>query len=339
MRVVILAHDHFPDRAKTALGVMRYSDYDIAGILDRENAGATANDFLDDLGEIPVVEDASEIESADALIIGISVMGGSFDSSWRDDVTTALQRGWDVISGLHTFLNEDEEFRELAEANGCDIWDVRNPPGGLGVSDGSAEDVDAEVILTVGTDCSIGKMTTTMELCRTAREIGYDATVIPTGQTGIIVEGWGNPIDRVVSDFAAGAVEEMIVEKGSEHDYLFVEGQGSVIHPSYSGVTCGLLHGSMPDKLVLCHESNRETVHGFPGMTLPSPDAFVELYESLCNPVQPAEVVAGALNTSRIDDDREASRALEEYETEIGGPATDPVRFSTQETVEQILEA
>lgn len=339
MRAVVLAHDHFPDRAKTALGVMRYSDYDIAGVLDRENAGATADDFLDDLGEIPVVEGASEIDSADVLIIGISVMGGNFDSSWRDDVTTALERGWDVVSGLHTFLNDDAEFRELAEENGCDIWDVRNPPDELGVSDGSAADVDAEVILTVGTDCSIGKMTSTMELCGTAREMGYDAAVIPTGQTGIIVEGWGTPIDRVVSDFVAGAVEEMIVEKGSEHDYLFVEGQGSIIHPSYSGVTCGILHGSMPDKLVLCHESNRKSVHGFSDTSLPSPGAFGELYESLCDPVRPAEVVAGALNTSRIEDDREARRTVEEYETEIGSPATDPVRFSTRETVRTILES
>ncbi len=339
MRAVVLAHDHFPDRAKTALGVMRYSDYDIAGVLDQENAGATANDFLDDLDEVPIVEDASEIESADVLIIGISVMGGNFDSSWRDDVTTALERGWDVISGLHTFLNEDAEFRALAEENDCDIRDVRKPPDDLGVSDGAAADVDAEVILTVGTDCSIGKMTSTMELCGTAREMGYDAAVIPTGQTGIIVEGWGNPIDRVVSDFVAGAVEEMIVEKGSEHDYLFVEGQGSISHPSYSGVTCGILHGSMPDKLVLCHESNREAVHGFPDTPLPSPGAFGELYESLCDPVQPAKVVAGALNTSQIEDDRKARRAVEEYEAEIGSPATDPVRFSTRETVRTILES
>ncbi len=154
------------------------------------------------------------------------------------------------------------------------------------------------MILTVGTDCSVGKMTTTMELARDARAAGHDAAVIPTGQTGIMIEGWGTPIDRVVSDFAAGAVEELILEKGDDHDYLFVEGQGSIVHPAYSAVTLGILHGSMADTLVLCHNAGQDAVHGYESVALPSMQTYIDLYESIAAPVADSRVVAGALNTA-----------------------------------------
>lgn len=248
MQIAILAHEKFPERAKTALGVLRYGTDDIVAVLDRDNAGARVSEFVPDVQDAPIVAGMDDLESddVDALLIGISPIGGEFDETWRGDVRTALEDGCDVVSGLHYFLSDDEEFARLAAANDCELRDVRKPSDDLGVADGVAGDVDAEIILTVGTDCSVGKMTTTMELARDAREAGYDAAVIPTGQTGIMIEGWGNPIDRVVADFAAGAVEEMIMEIGDEHDYLFVEGQGSIVHPAYSAVTCGILHGRWP---------------------------------------------------------------------------------------------
>ena len=339
MRVAILAHGKFPENAKTALGILRYADHDVVSILDRTTDGHRVSEFVSDVQDAPIVAGMNAIESddIDALVIGIAPIGGGFDESWREDVRTALESGCDVISGLHYFLAEDEEFARLAAENDCDIWDVRNPPEDLTVADGVADEVDAEVILTVGTDCSVGKMTTTMELARDARTAGHDAAVIPTGQTGIMIEGWGNPIDRVVSDFTAGAVEEMLIEKGDEHDYLFVEGQGSIVHPAYSAVTCGILHGAMPDSMVLCHTAGREAIHGYESFSLPDIDEYVDLYEDLAAPVHEGSVVAGALNTSGIDDEAAAREAVDAYAEELGQPATDVVRFDADEILDSIL--
>ncbi|PGF15267.1 hypothetical protein CP556_03400 [Natrinema sp. CBA1119] len=338
MRIAILAHEKFPDRAKTALGVLRYADHDIVAVLDRENGGRRVSDFVADVQDAPIVAGMADIESAavDALLIGIAPIGGGFDESWREDVRTALEDGCDVISGLHTFLADDEEFARLAAENDCEIRDVRKPPADLTVSQSVASEVDAEVILTVGTDCSVGKMTATMELARDARAAGHDAAVIPTGQTGIMIEGWGNPIDRVVSDFTAGAVEEMILEKGNDHDYLFVEGQGSIVHPAYSPVTLGILHGSMADSLVLCHEAGREEIHGYESFSLPSIPTYVDLYESVAQPVAESTVVAGALNTSALEGDDAAREAVAAYADALGAPASDVIRFGTDDLLEEL---
>ncbi|WP_323173118.1 DUF1611 domain-containing protein [Natrialba sp. PRR66] len=337
MRVAILAHEQFPDRAKTALGILRYADYDVAAVLDRETAGGQVNDYVPDVQDAPIVAGMDALaDDLDALIIGIAPIGGGLEDSWREDIRVALERGCDVISGLHHFLEDDDELSRLAAEHGGELRDVRKPPEDLTVSEGLAGEVDAEVILTVGTDCSVGKMTTTMELARDARAAGHDAAVIPTGQTGIMIEGWGNPIDRVVSDFTAGAVEEMIREKGDEHDYLFVEGQGSIVHPAYSAVTCGILHGSMPDELVLCHTAGKEVIHGYESFSLPSIQTYVDLYESLAAPVSDADVVAGALNTAGLEDDA-AAQAIDEFATELGAPATDVIREDTDDVLESLL--
>ena len=337
--VAILAHEQFPERAKTALGILRYANYDVAAVLDRNRPADRVNDLVPDVQDAPIVSGMSDLEpdAADALVIGIAPIGGGFDDSWREDVLTALERGWDVISGLHYFLEQDEEFRTLADEHGCELWDVRKPHDDLTVSRGIANEVDAEIILTVGTDCSVGKMTVSMELTRRAVDAGYDAAIIPTGQTGIMIEGWGNPVDRVISDFTAGSVEEMILEIGDDHDYLFVEGQGSIIHPAYSGVTCGILHGAMADKLILCHAAGREAVHGYESVPLPPISTYVDLYEDLAEPIHPATVCAGALNTFHVDDDEEARRAIEEFEGELAAPATDPIRFGAEHLLEVVL--
>ncbi|SIR32593.1 Uncharacterized conserved protein, NAD-dependent epimerase/dehydratase family [Haladaptatus litoreus] len=337
MQVAILAHEKFPGRAKTAVGILRYADYEVEAILDRDRPGERVSDHLPNVQDAPIVAGMDDVGDVDALIIGIAPIGGGFDDSWRDDVRTALSRGCDVISGLHYFLENDEEFARLAEENDCEIWDVRKPHDDLTVSQGIANEVDAEIVLTVGTDCSVGKMTVTLELLEAAEERGINAGFIPTGQTGIMIDGWGNPIDRVVSDFTAGAVEEMILERGDDYDYLFVEGQGSIVHPAYSAVTCGILHGSMADKLVLCHEAGKEVIHGYESFSLPSIEEYVSLYENLAKPVQEAEIVAGALNTSGIEDDESARDAVESYESELGRPANDLVRFDADAVLEAIL--
>jgi len=343
-RIVILAHEKFPDRAKTALGVMRYGDQDVRAVLDRDRAGDRVSDHVPDVADAPIVESFDEAYAAadgdvDALYIGIAPIGGGFDESWRGDVEAAIEAGCDVVSGLHYFLNEDDELVELAAESGVDLVDVREPDDDLTVATGASGDVDADVVCTVGTDCSVGKMTASLEIVAAARERGIDAAFVPTGQTGIMIAGWGNPIDRVVSDFTAGAVEDMLVEVGDDHDLLVVEGQGSIIHPAYSAVTCGILHGSMADGLVLCHAAGREAVHGYESFSLPSIEEYVDLYEGLAAPVREASVVAGALNTKDVADDGAAADAVADFGDALGTPAADPVRDGAEAIVDGIVDA
>ncbi len=336
-RVVVLAHGKFPEEAKTAVGVLKYADSDVVAVLDRDRAGTVASDHRPDLPEVPIVAGMDGAPEADALIVGVAPIGGGFDESWRPDVRTAIERGCDVVAGLHYFLSEDEEFAALADAHGVALRDVRKPDPDIGVAAGRSAEVDADVVLTVGTDCSVGKMTVSCELVAAARERGVDAGFVPTGQTGIMIAGWGNPIDRVISDFTAGAVEEMILEVGTDHDVLFVEGQGSIVHPAYSAVTCGILHGAMPDALVLCHTAGREAVHGYESFALPPTSEYVDLYERLAAPVHDTEVVAGALNTSGIDADGEARAAVDAFADDVDAPATDVVRFGADAILDPIL--
>ncbi|WP_138004758.1 DUF1611 domain-containing protein [Halalkalirubrum salinum] len=338
-RLAILAHEKFPERAKTALGVMRYADDEIVAVLDHTQAGTRVTDHVPDVRDAPIVDSFEAIEEpVDALLIGIAPIGGGFEERWRPDVRAAIEAGCDVIAGLHYFLNDDKELAPLAAEHGVDLVDVRKPKEDLTVAKGVADEVDAHVALTVGTDCSVGKMTVALETVHAAQAAGIDAALIPTGQTGIMIEGWGNPIDRVISDFTAGAVEEMILEIGDDHDLLVVEGQGTIIHPAYSAVTCGILHGSMADSLILCHVAGREAIHGYEDVTLPPIDTYVNLYESLAEPLFETSVVAGALNTRSIETDTEAVEAVDAFAEELGVPATDPVRFNADAIVEAITE-
>jgi uncharacterized NAD-dependent epimerase/dehydratase family protein len=336
MRVAILAHEKFPDRAKTAVGVLRYGHHDVVAVLDRASAGESVGDHLPDIGSaVPIVEGVADAPEFDALVIGIAPIGGGFDESWRPDVRAAIERGADVISGLHYVLIEDEEFTKLASEHDTELRDVRIPPDDLTVAEGIVRELDVEVILTVGTDCSTGKMTTTLELVEAARDLGLDAGFVPTGQTGIMIDGGGIAIDRTISDFTAGAVERMIKERADDHEYLFVEGQGSIVHPAYSAVTCGILHGAQPDHLVLCHEAGREVIHGYESVPIPESSSVAELYTDLAEPVAPAELLGGALNTAALDDP-EANQALRAYESTIGAPAVDPVRNGAETLVEKL---
>ncbi|WP_251342490.1 DUF1611 domain-containing protein [Haloplanus halophilus] len=338
--VVVLAHEQFPDRAKTAVGVLRYAEYDVTAVLDRDRAGESVGDHVPDVPDAPIVESmdaALGVADPDALVIGIAPIGGGFDESWRPDVRAAIEAGCDVIAGLHYFLEDDAEFAALAADHGVDLIDVRRPPDDLTVSEGRAREADADVVLTVGTDCSTGKMTTTLELVAAARARGVDAGFVPTGQTGIMIAGWGVPIDRTISDFAAGAVERMILDAAPDHDVLFVEGQGSILHPAYSGVTCSLLHGAMPDALVVTHSAGREAIHGYESFPIPPVETHADLYTDLAEPVAPTTVAAGALDTRTFEDDAAAREAVDAYADALDAPATDPVRFDADELLDALL--
>ncbi|MFT4923499.1 MAG: putative NAD-dependent epimerase/dehydratase family protein [Haloarculaceae archaeon] len=335
MQIAILAHEQFPDRAKTALGILRYGDHEVVAVLDREHAGERVRDHVSDVQDAPIVAGMDDVPACDALVVGIAPIGGGFEDSWRPDVRTALERGCDLVAGLHYLLGDDEEFASLAAEHDCEIRDVRRPPDDLTVAAGTAGDVDATVVLTVGTDCSTGKMTTAFELRNAAREHGLDAAVVPTGQTGIMVAGWGIAIDRVIADFAAGAVEGLVEQEG-DRDLLVVEGQGALGHPAYSGVTLSILHGSQPDALVLAHAPDRDRVHGYDSFSLPPVEKYADLYERASAPVHDANVAAGALNTRGMTD-AAAREAVDAYADALGVPASDPVRFDADAILDAVL--
>ena len=333
MRVALLAHGLFPERAKTAIGVLRYGDHEVVAVLDRDLAGDRVTDHVPDVQDAPIVESIAGAPEIDALIIGVAPIGGGFEASWRPDVRGAIERGCDVVAGLHYLLAEDEGFARLAAEHGVDLRDVREPPADLSVASG--EGVDARVVLTVGTDCSSGKMTGAFELRDAARRRGLDAAVVPTGQTGIMIAGWGIAIDRVISDFAAGATEQLVHE-AADNDVLFVEGQGALAHPAYSGVTAAILHGAHPDSLVLCHVAGRETVGSYDDYALPDPATYARLYEEVAAPVSPATVDAGLLNTQSLEE-LTARKAVDGYAETLGVPVTDPVRYDVDAVLDAVL--
>ena len=193
-------------------------------------------------------------------------------------------------------MSDDAELADLAARHGVELRDLRKPPGGLNVPTGRNLELDTTTVLTVGSDCAIGKMTVALELDRAARARGLASQFVPTGQTGIAIAGWGISVDAVVSDFLAGATEQLVVEgydRGGT-DLLLVEGQGSIVHPAYSGVTMGLIHGSAPHLYVLCHLAGTTEVEGYPGHPLPSLAELVRLHEALSLPIRPAKVACVA---------------------------------------------
>jgi uncharacterized NAD-dependent epimerase/dehydratase family protein len=328
-RFLILAEGSFgPLSSKTANACIRYVPDEVAAVLDSGSAGRTAQEVLGFGGTIPIVADFSSgmAHRPNALLIGIAPAGGQFPDAWRSIVCEALRAGLDVWSGLHTMLGDDPEFAARAAAAGATIRDLRRAPAGLDVAAGRLRDADATIVLTVGTDCNIGKMTAQLQVQSSVRQLGHRVNFAATGQTGILVEGRGIAVDAVIADFIAGAAESLTSEAAEGADIVLVEGQGSLIHPAYSGVTLGLMHGALPHALVLCAQPSRTTIHRNPWVPIPSLSEMIRLYEAAMEPLRPAPVIAIALNTYDLDD-REARKAIERVRAETGLPATDPVRF------------
>jgi uncharacterized NAD-dependent epimerase/dehydratase family protein len=290
---------------------------------------------MDGIPVVGTVNDALCFNPTTA-IVGVATQGGRFPPAWRALLKSAIAKGLDVESGLHEFIGEDPELSELAARHKVELRDLRKPPPGLSVPTGANLEVPATIVLTVGSDCAIGKKTVAVELDLKARRRGLKSVFVPTGQTGIAIAGWGIAVDAVISDFLAGAAEWLVVEgarRGGE--LLFVEGQGSLAHPAYSGVTLGLVHGSAPHLFVLCHKAGSTEVEGFPGHPLPGLRELVELHERISLPARPAKVVAIALNTAELDEDA-AREAIAEAAAETGLPADDPVRFGAGKLVDAV---
>ena len=328
-RWLVLADGYLDKRnAKTAHGVIRYSDDDIAAVLDRDNAGRRLTEVMPELGrDAPIVASVEEglRYEPTSLLLGVATPGGWMPEEWRAWIVEALRAGLEIVNGLHTFLRDDPEFVALAEEHGARLWDVRDPPSGIPLFSGKTLEVPQKIVLTVGSDCAVGKKTAAIELTHAARAAGMKAEFVATGQTGIMIAGRGIAVDRVVADFVAGAAEKLVLEADPDSDMLVVEGQGSLWHPAYSGVTLGLLHGSSPHALVLCHEVGRNAIEEPPYSPLPSLKEMRATYESLASVVRPAQVACVALNCKRLDD-AGAGRAIAEVEDEVSLPAGDVAR-------------
>jgi uncharacterized NAD-dependent epimerase/dehydratase family protein len=334
-RLVILTEGQWHvHNAKTAMGVIRYGTDHVVALLDSAIAGRNVAEWMPGQ-DIPVVASLAEAlvlrERPDTLLIGIAPTGGKLPESWRTTILQAIEAGLAVHSGLHTLLGDDPEFAAAATMAGVEIVDYRRPPDRFETSVGRRHKPGSRVILTVGTDCAIGKMSVALELRRSALAAGDAAVFVPTGQTGMMIDGWGVAMDRVISDFAQGTMEWLVEEGESRGDWLIVEGQGSLDHPAYSSVTLGLIHGATPHAMVMVHKpgmAEHDFDHlpdaSFPIARLPE---FIRLHEAVAGLVAPARVVAVACNTSLYGDEAEARRVVDAIAAETGLPAADPVRF------------
>ena len=334
-RIAILAEGAFEwHYGKTATGVIRYGKDTVVAVIDSTKAGMDVPQALGGapFGHgIPVVRDIKEAltYSPDTLLIGIAPMGGALPAAWRWQLLTAIDAGLDLVSGLHFFLADDEELRSAAAKRGVTIWDVRRPPDTNRVAQFLPHRPGSHTVLLVGSDCAAGKMTAALELDIEARRRGLNSSFVATGQTGIMISGTGLPVDRIISDFVAGMVEQMVLDFTNEHDWVFVEGQGALNHPGYSPVTLGLIHGSMPDAMIFCHLAGATAIEGYTYCPLPSLKRMIEFNEdtvSWVRPERPCKVAGLALVTFGLSE-QEAKDAIKQAEDETGLPATDVLRF------------
>ena len=336
-RVLLLTDGHLGVfSSKTATCILRYCPQDVVAILDRNEAGRDPADIVGVGRSIPIVGSvaAAMAYQPRSLLIGIAPAGGALPDDWRQFIREAIERGLDIISGLHLMLADDPEFAPLARDQGITIHDVRRPPDGIPLGANLARTLPCKRILTVGSDCAIGKMAVAVEIAQALIRRGRRARFIATGQTGIMISGYGIAIDRVISDFVPGAVETMLVEN-KHHEVLIIEGQGTLIEPAYSGVTLGLMHGSAPHGMIFCHQPSRKHLRHHPEVPiLPMPE-FIELYERVMAPLFPSKVIGVALNCVDLTD-AESRAAIAHAEADTGLPATDVIRFGPDKLAEAV---
>ncbi len=335
-RIAILAEGMFNCHGgKTATGVIRYGIDPVVAVIDSTKAGQDVAQALGaDFGHgIPVVQDihAALAYQPDTLLIGIAPAGGALPEKWRWQLLAAIEAGLNLTSGLHFFFSDDAELREAAAKRGVEIWDVRRPPDTKRIARFKPHRPGSHTVLMVGSDCAAGKMTVALELDREARARGLSSAFLATGQTGILIAGSGLPADRVIGDFIAGETEHLVLDLGNQHDWVFVEGQGALNHPSYSPVTLGLIHGSMPEAMIFCHHAGATTIDGLEHAKFADLNRLIHFNEEAVNilPQQrPSKVVGIALVTIGLDD-QQARAAIQQIEEETGLPATDVWRFGS----------
>ncbi|TWT48823.1 DUF1611 domain-containing protein [Botrimarina hoheduenensis] len=333
-RIVILTEGKTdPLTAKTANVLLRYRAEDIVAILDSTQAGKRAEELLGVGGDTPIVGSLDEVDAPDTLLIGVATAGGKIPAEWLEVCHDAVKRGMCLVSGMHQFLSSDPQLSAAAAAAGVAIHDVRkNSEHEVATRQGIDE--RCLRVLTVGQDCSVGKMVAALEVARGLQAAGVDAKFVATGQTGIMVEGDGLPIDCVVSDFVNGAVENL-VRANQHHEVMLFEGQATITHPRFSGVSAGLLHGCNPHGMILCYEAGRTTIRGMDHLALPTLKSVAEAYEHLAAFGHPAKIIGVAMNSRRLTaDEAEAERARMRAEFQV--PVADPIRHGPGELVDAV---
>ena len=313
-------------------GIVHYGPHPVVAILDSTRAGESYEG-------IPIVATVEEAlpRNPTTAAVGVATQGGRFPPAWRELLKASIRAGLDLENGLHEFISDDAELSALAAEHRVELRDLRKPPADLSVPTGENLQVPAAIVLTVGSDCAIGKKTVAVELDRAAQRRGLKSVFVPTGQTGIWIAGWGIAIDAVVSDFLAGAAERLVVEGAARGgELLWVEGQGSLVHPAYSGVTMGLMHGAAPRAYVLVHKARATHTEGYPDHPLPPLRELIELHERASLPLRPAKVAAIALHTGALEED-EARAEIAQVSEETDLPVDDPVRFGPENLLDAVL--
>ncbi len=339
-RIAILLHNGIlGDKGKTGLTMLRYSKSNIVAVIDRECAGRALGECAGIIRDVPVVASVDEARpyDPDVLVIGIAPSGGILPPEWMDEISSALHSGMSLVNGLHTRLSELPEFMSVLR-EGQWIWDVRREPENLSVGCGKAAELQCRRVLTVGTDMAVGKKCVALEMNDCALKRGWKSKFLATGQSGIMISGGGVALDSVRVDYAAGAVEQMVLRAAMDSELLFLEGQGSILHPS-SSATLPLIRGMQPTHLVLVHRAGQERIANCPELRIPPLARVVKLYEDLsaaAGVFAPSRVAAVALNTCKLPES-DALEAIGSAEAETGLPCTDPVRYDAGPLLDSVL--
>jgi uncharacterized NAD-dependent epimerase/dehydratase family protein len=339
-RVAILLHEGIRGtNGKTGLTFLRYGESSIVAVIDQQCAGESLPQLTGIPCDAPIVDSVASALAyqPDVLLIGIAPSGGVLPEAWRQEVKQAVAAGLSVVNGLHTHMASDPELKCLLR-DGQSIWDIRREPAGLGVGSAKARSLPCRRVLTVGTDMSVGKMSASLELQRSARFKGIRSKFLATGQAGMMIAGEGIPLDAIRVDFAAGAVEQMVMRSGEDYELLIVEGQGSLLHPG-STATLPLMRGTQPTGLVLVHRAGQTHIRHHQHVPIPPLPEVIQLYETVAKAggaFAPVKVVAIALNTGHLE--TEAARgAIEQVQAETGLPCTDAVRFGADLLVNAVM--
>ena len=312
--------------AKVAIGIRDWRPENAVGQISLEGCGA-------DLGLTEMTLEEGLAAGAKTLVIGVANRGGVISAKWKEVLVAALEKGYDLASGLHNLLRDEGDLVAAAQTNGRTLHDVRVPTVAYPIATGVKR--SGKRCLAVGTDCSVGKMYTAMAMDAEMNKRGLKSTFRATGQTGILITGSGVPLDAVIADFMAGSVEYLTPDNDADH-WDMIEGQGSLFHVSYSGVTMALVHGGQPDALILCHEPTRDHMRGLPGYQLRSLEELRDVAMTLAKVANPDVQVAGiSINTQHLSDD-EAKAYCEKIEADMGLPTTDPYRFGAGRLVDAL---
>jgi uncharacterized NAD-dependent epimerase/dehydratase family protein len=312
--------------AKVAIGIRDWRPENAVGQISLPGCGA-------DLGLTEMTLAAAKQAGAKTVVIGVANRGGMISQSWKDLLVQALEMGFDIASGLHNLLRNENDLVAAAQTHGCRLHDVRIPTVAYPIATGKPR--TGKRCLAVGTDCSVGKMYTAMAMDAEMQKRGMKSTFRATGQTGILITGGGVPLDAVIADFMAGSIEYLTPDNDEDH-WDLIEGQGSLFHVSYSGVTMALVHGGAPDALILCHEPTRTHMRGLPDYSVPTLQELADTALPLALRANPNCIIVGiSVNTQHLGEE-EAVAYLAKVEEDMGLPAVDPYRHSAARLVDAL---